>query len=214
MPGFFLYTFERNLHEMDKGLIKNVAVFCGSSAGNDPLIINDCVNLAGILYRNDIRLIYGGGNIGLMGILADEMLRLGGEVTGVIPEKLVGIEVAHHGITKLHIVKGMHERKALMASLADAFIILPGGIGTMEEFFEIYTWLQLGYHEKPIAIDNIGGFYDILLDFLNKLVEQEFVKKSQIDRLIVGENSVNVVKRITGLSSFQTMPRNVPAADL
>jgi len=181
---------------MNKGLIKNIAVFCGSSTGNDPDIIRDCLNLAETLFSKGITLVYGGGNVGLMGIIADEMLRLGGEVIGVIPEKLVETEVAHHGITKLHIVKGMHERKALMASLADAFIILPGGIGTMEEFFEIYTWLQLGYHDKSIAIDNIGGFYDILLDFLNKLVEQQFVMKSQIDRLIIENNSVNVINKI------------------
>lgn len=189
---------------MYNSIIRNIAVFCGSSTGNDHLIINDCRKLAHSLCEKKISLIYGGGNVGLMGILADEMLKLGGEVIGVIPEKLVGIEVAHHGITKLHIVKGMHERKALMASLADAFIILPGGIGTMEEFFEIYTWLQLGYHNKPIAIDNIGGFYDILIGFLNRLTELQFVKKSHIDRLIIEENSVEVLNRITELSSVQT----------
>jgi hypothetical protein len=199
MPGFFIYLAQK--YQMNKGLIQNVAVFCGSSAGDDPLIINDCTDMARALHSNNMKLIYGGGNLGLMGILADEMLRLGGEVIGVIPEKLVGIELAHHSVTKLHIVKGMHERKALMTSLADAFVILPGGIGTMEEFFEIYTWLQLGYHQKPIAINNIGGFYNILLNFLNALVEKKFVKQGHIDRLIIEDNSVSVLKRITELSS-------------
>jgi uncharacterized protein (TIGR00730 family) len=194
---------------MNKGLVNNVAVFCGSSTGIDQHIISDCRMLAGILCEKGIKLVYGGGNVGLMGILADEMLRLNGEVIGVIPEKLVGIEVAHHGITKLHIVKGMHERKALMASLADAFIILPGGIGTMEEFFEIYTWLQLGYHDKPIAINNIGGFYNILLEFLNRLVKLEFVKQNQIDRLIIGDNSPDVVNRVIELSYVDSASESV-----
>jgi len=176
--------------------IKKVAVFCGSATGNNPAIINDCLNLARAFCAYDITLVYGGGNVGLMGILADEILKQGGEVVGVIPEKLVEIEVAHLGITKLHIVTGMHERKAMMASMADAFIILPGGIGTMEEFFEIYTWLQLGYHNKPIAISNIDGFYNTLIAFLDHLVDQQFVKSSQIEKLIVESNSVDLIRRI------------------
>ena len=158
--------------------------------------MDDCLNLAAALCSHDIRLVYGGGNIGLMGMLADEVLRLGGKVIGVIPEKLLQIEVAHKRLTEMHVVKGMHERKALMASLADAFIVLPGGIGTMEEFFEIYTWLQLGYHGKPVAISNINGFYDILLSFLHMLVREEFVKKDQIDSLIIENNSTDLVNRI------------------
>ena len=176
--------------------VHKVAVFCGSATGNDPLIIQDCLNLAGAFCAQHITMIYGGGNVGLMGVLADEILRLDGEVIGVIPEKLVEIEVAHSGLTKLHIVKGMHERKALMTSLADAFIILPGGIGTMEEFFEIYTWLQLGYHNKPIAICNINGFYDTLIAFLNHLAEQHFVKNSHIEKLIIENNSVDLIRQI------------------
>jgi len=181
---------------MKTAQIKKVAVFCGSATGNNPAIIQDCLNLAHTLCAHNITMVYGGGNVGLMGVLADEILRQGGEAIGVIPEKLVEIEVAHNGLTKLHIVKGMHERKALMASMADAFIILPGGIGTMEEFFEIYTWLQLGYHNKPIAISNIGGFYNTLIAFLNHLVDQQFVKSSQVEKLIIEKNSVDLVHRI------------------
>jgi uncharacterized protein (TIGR00730 family) len=178
------------------GGIKRIAVFCGSSKGNDPAIVNDCLDLAAMLTSNNISLVYGGGNIGLMGLLADEILRLGGEVIGVIPEKLVEIEVAHNGLTKLHIVKGMHERKALMANMADAFIVLPGGIGTMEEFFEIYTWLQLGYHDKLLAIANVNGFYDILISFLNHLVEKQFVNAHQIEKLIIRDHSRDVISSL------------------
>src|SRR5512145_1646428 len=118
---------------MKNSQIKSVTVFCGSSKGDDLAFTQDCLELAATLHRNNITLVYGGGNIGLMGILADEMLRLGGEVIGVIPQKLADIEVAHHGVSKLHIVSTMHERKALMAGLSDAFLVLPGGIGTMDE---------------------------------------------------------------------------------
>lgn len=180
--------------------ITKVAVFCGSATGKDHVVIDDCMNLAAALVHHNITLIYGGGNVGLMGILADEMLRLGGEVIGVIPQKLVEIEVAHSKLTKLHVVTGMHERKALMADLADAFIVLPGGIGTMEEFFEIYTWLQLGYHDKPIGISNINGFYDILITFLNNLVKQQFVKSNHLEKLIIRENSTDLINRIIQLN--------------
>lgn len=181
---------------MTANSIKSIAVFCGSSNGHDPVLIKDCLNLAAAFCSHDITLVYGGGNVGLMGVLADEMLRRGGRVIGVIPEKLVQIEVAHKGLTQLHVVKGMHERKALMTSHSDAFMVLPGGIGTMEEFFEMYTWQQLGYHHKPIAISNINGFYDILIDFLKKLAERDFVKKSQVDRLIIESNSVKVLESL------------------
>jgi uncharacterized protein (TIGR00730 family) len=186
--------------------IKKVTVFCGSNTGKDEAFTKDCLELARALYKNHISLIYGGGNVGLMGVLADEILRLGGEVIGVIPKKLVEIEVAHTGLTKLHVVEGMHERKALMASLADAFLVLPGGIGTMEEFFEIYTWMQLGYHDKPIAISNVNGYYNVLKDLLNKLVEQSFVKTSQVEKLIIGDNSADILNRIIESSRLSAKP--------
>jgi uncharacterized protein (TIGR00730 family) len=176
--------------------IKRLAVFCGSAEGSDPSIIKCCLQLAGELNANKIALVYGGGNIGLMGILADEMLRLGSEVIGVIPQKLADIEVAHLGLTKLHIVPGMHERKALMANLSDAFLVLPGGIGTMEEFFEMFTWLQLGYHNKPVAILNINGFYELLISFMKQLVKMGFMKKEQFDSLIIRKNPADLINII------------------
>lgn len=173
---------------------KKIAVFCGSSAGSDPLIVQGCINLAKELHSGNTALVYGGGNIGLMGMLADEMLRLGGEVFGVIPQKLVDFEVAHVGLTRLHIVPGMHERKALMAQLSDAFVVMPGGIGTMEEFFEMFTWLQLGYHQKPVAILNINGFYNQLISFLKHMVDQGFMKKEHFDDLVIFDHPAGLVK--------------------
>lgn len=164
---------------------KRIAVFCGSNNGLDPSYTKSCLELARILVDNRIGMVFGGGNVGLMGILADEMLQLGGEVTGVIPQKLVDIEVAHRGCTHLHIVSGMHERKAMMADLSDAFVALPGGIGTLEELFEVYTWLQLGYHDKPVGVLNVNGFYDQLIGFLKQLVGQGFLKEYQFGRLQV-----------------------------
>jgi uncharacterized protein (TIGR00730 family) len=176
--------------------IKSVVVFCGSATGADTAIIQDCKDLAKALCVNHITLVYGGGNIGLMGILADEMLRLGGKVIGVIPRKLVDIELAHKGLTTLHIVADMHERKALMAKLADAFLVLPGGIGTMDEFFEIFTWLQLGYHEKPVGLSNIKGFYNGLIGFLDKLCNEGFVSKHIIGKLMICDNATDLLNKI------------------
>jgi len=181
---------------MENRLIKSIAVFCGSSIGSDPAIAQACLDLTRAMYSNKITLIYGGGNVGLMGIMADEMLRLGGEIIGVIPQKLVEIEVAHNGLTHLHIVPGMHERKALMGGLANAFAVLPGGIGTMEEFFEMFTWLQLGYHEKPVALLNTNGFYDLLIGFLKHLIRQGFVHQNQFEKLIISDNPHDLVNKI------------------
>jgi uncharacterized protein (TIGR00730 family) len=131
-----------------------------------------------------------------MGILADEMLRLGSEVIGVIPQKLVEIELAHQGLTQMHIVPGMHERKALMAQLSDAFLALPGGIGTMEELFEMYTWLQLGYHNKPVALLNTKGFYDPLIDLLENMVRQGFLNRDRCEQLMIGTKAESLIGRI------------------
>ena len=176
--------------------IHNIAVFCGSSSGVDPAHSRSCLDLARLLNINQIDLVYGAGNIGLMGILADEMLRLGSKVVGVIPQKLVDIEVAHTGLTEMHIVQTMHERKALMMNLADAFIILPGGIGTMDEFFDILTWRQLGYHSKEIAILNTNRFYDQLLLLLDQFKEQGFLHHSMIHSLIVSNSPDELMTRL------------------
>lgn len=135
-----------------------------------------------------IELVYGGGNVGLMGHIADSVLNLGGKVTGIIPERLVDKEVAHNGLTELIIVKTMHERKAKMADLSDGFIALPGGIGTLEEIMEVFTWLQLGYHSKPCALLNVNGFYDPLKMFLESMVTTKFLRKEQKESLLISDD--------------------------
>ena len=156
--------------------MKSLCVYCGSSPGASPVYAEAARALAGEMVAGRIELVYGGGNVGLMGIIADEVLRLGGEATGVIPQALLEKEVGHGGLTRLHIVKDMHERKAMMAELSDGFIAMPGGIGTLEELFEVLTWSQLGFHDKPIGLLNVDGFYDGLIQFMQHLVTQRFLK--------------------------------------
>ena len=157
-------------------MIKALCVYCGANAGITPQYAESARALARVLVSENISLVYGGGNVGLMGVIADEVLRLGGEVTGVIPTALVEREVGHTGLTRQFVVKDMHERKAMMASLADAFIAMPGGYGTLEELFEMLTWAQLGIHAKPIGLLNVNGFYDGLATFIDHLVGAGFVR--------------------------------------
>ena len=164
---------------------KRLCVFCGSSHGANPAYAEAATNLGGELARRGIGLVYGGGNVGLMGVIADAVLAAGGEVIGVIPEALMAKELGHNGIQDLRVVKTMHERKAMMAELADGFIAMPGGIGTFEEFFEIVTWAQLGFHSKPCALLNVNGFYDPLLRLVDHAIEERFIKASQRRILIV-----------------------------
>lgn len=152
-----------------------LCVFCGSNVGARPEYADAARSMAASLAARDIGLVYGGGRVGLMGILADEMLRLGGDVVGVIPRMLSEREVGHVGLSQLHVVETMHERKAKMADLADGFIALPGGIGTLEEIFEIWTWAQLGSHRKPCGFLDVGGFYAPLFEFLDRAVEERFL---------------------------------------
>jgi uncharacterized protein (TIGR00730 family) len=173
--------------ELEKALsseIKSLCVYCGSSYGAAPVYTDAARAMARTMVDNNIALVYGGGNVGLMGVIADEVLQLGGAVTGVIPQALMRREVGHTGLTRLHVVKDMHERKALMAELSDGFIAMPGGIGTLEELFEAYTWAQLGLHDKPIGLLNVDGFYDGLLTFLHHLVDQRFLKSEQSTLLL------------------------------
>lgn len=151
--------------------------------------------LARDMVSNDIALVYGGGKVGLMGVIADQVMRLGGKATGVIPEALMKWEVGHHGLTELHVVKDMHERKAMMAQLSDGFIALPGGLGTLEELFETLTWAQLGFHDKPIGLLNVAGFYDGLLAFMEQMVKQGFVKPAQASLLMHEAQAINLLKR-------------------
>lgn len=156
--------------------MKAICVYCGSSSGNSEVYLDGARDLAAEMVSQNMVLVYGGGRIGLMGAIADEVLRLGGQAIGVIPEALMKREVGHLGLTQLHVVKDMHERKAMMAELSDGFIAMPGGIGTLEELFEATTWSQLGLHDKPVGVLNLAGYYDQLLAFVEHMVKAGFLK--------------------------------------
>ena len=156
--------------------MRRVCVFCGSSSGARACYVDAARALGRVLAQGKIGLVYGGGRVGLMGVLADTVMAAGGEVVGVIPEAMVSKEVAHQGLTDLRVVGSMHERKALMAELADAFVALPGGFGTFEEFCEIVTWAQLGLHRKPCGLLNVEGYYDRLLALFDHAVAEQFVR--------------------------------------
>ena len=169
-----------------------VCVFCGSNPGLRADYGIAVQGLAIALVRSGFDLVYGGGNVGLMGQLADAMLHAGGQVIGVIPKALCDKEVAHHGVTELRIVETMHQRKAMMNDLSDAFIALPGGYGTLDEFFEILTWAQLGIHAKPCGLLNVAGYYDSLLAMLDRAVAEGFLRPAH-RKLITAENDANVL---------------------
>ena len=167
--------------------IKSVCVFCGSRVGDNPAYALAASHLGTLLASKNIQLVYGAGNIGLMGLVADACLAANGKVVGVIPTKLVEKEVAHKGLTELIVVESMHERKALMATKSDAFVALPGGFGTCDELFEILTWAQLGIHHKPIGILNTDGFFNPLLAWIDQMIDQGFVKQRFKELLLVAE---------------------------
>lgn len=175
---------------------RTLCVYCGSSTGASPVYAKAARDLASTLAESNINLVYGGGNIGLMGTIANEMLRLGAEVTGVIPQALMRKEVGHLDVTRLHVVKDMHERKAMMADLADGFIAMPGGMGTLEELFEVLTWSQLGLHEKPIGLLNVEGFYDGLLNFMQHLAAQGFVRPEHAALLVHANDPATLLDRM------------------
>jgi len=175
---------------------KRLCVFCGSSHGANPTYAEAAKNLGGELARRGIALVYGGGNVGLMGVIADAVLTGNGEVIGVIPEALMAKELGHRRIQDLRVVKTMHERKAMMAELADGFIAMPGGIGTFEEFFEIVTWAQLGFHSKPCALLNVNRFYDPLLHLLDHAIAECFVKPKQRDHVLVESDFSKLLDRM------------------
>lgn len=175
--------------------MKKICVFCGSSTGKSPIYSNTALKLGNYFAENEISLIYGGGNIGLMGIISSTVMDRGGHVIGIIPE-MIHENVTHKGISELIVVKTMHERKALMYSMSDAFICLPGGIGSLEELLEVFTWLQLGYHSKPVMILNIKGFYNNLIKQLEFMVEEGFLKEEHLSNLIVKDNIDNLIDDI------------------
>lgn len=155
--------------------IKRVCVFCGSSTGNNGVFIDETRALGKMLTEHNIELVYGGGSVGLMNVIANTVLTYGGKAHGVIPDHLLQREVGHNNLTALHVTDSMHERKAMMAELSDAFIALPGGYGTLEELMEAITWLQLQIHTKPVILYNIGGYYDKLIDFIEHATESGFI---------------------------------------
>jgi uncharacterized protein (TIGR00730 family) len=169
--------------------VRRVCVFCGSSPGNDPIYLDVARTFGALLAARGLGLVYGGGDIGLMGVLADAALAAGGEVIGVIPRALVNREVAHHGLSDLRVVSSMHERKALMADLADAFVALPGGLGTLEELCEVLTWAQLGIHAKPCGLLDVRCYYGPLLAFLDRVVEEGFMHRENRDLLLVDDDA-------------------------
>lgn len=174
-PGYFSKTDNLSANVNANTPAFSICVYCGSRPGNHPEFTTIAVQVGTWIGAHGGQLVYGGGRNGLMGAVADATLAAGGRVIGVIPKTLVDKEQAHHGCTELHIVDTMHERKRIMAEQADAFLALPGGIGTFEEFFEVWTWRQLGYHDKPIGLLNLNGYYDSLLGFLQSSVSSGFM---------------------------------------
>lgn len=177
-------------------MLASIAVFCGSSNGTDPAFIGAARAFGALLARERITLVYGGGHVGLMGALADAVLAAGGRVVGVIPRALWDREIGHGGLTELHVVETMHERKALMASLAEAFVALPGGLGTLEEIFEVWTWGQLGIHAKPCGFLDVNGYYAPLLSFLDGAVERGLVRREHRAMAIVDDDCATLLRRL------------------
>lgn len=188
-----------------KNKLRAICVYCGASSGHAPTHAAAATLLGEELARQNITLVYGGGRVGLMGIVADAVMRMEGEVIGVIPQALMDTEVGHEHISRLVVVKDMHERKALMADYADAFIALPGGLGTLEELFETLTWSQLGFHEKPVGLLNVDGFYDGLVGFIAHQVREGFVRPEH-EKLLL--NASEVPALMEQLQRFE-MPEGV-----
>lgn len=192
--------------------MKRICVFCGSQPGLRPIYQSTAEQLGQLLAQQSIELVYGGGKAGLMGIVADAALAAGGRVIGIIPESLVAREVGHDGLTELHVVKTLHERKAIMADLSDAFIVLPGGYGTLEELSEVLSWAQLGLHQKPCAFLNLEGFYDPLITFFDHLVAEKFLLPSSRSLVLEEKDPVTLLDR---LATYQpvTVDRWIQASD-
>ncbi len=185
---------------MSENKIKKLAVFCGSSLGFEEIYAQEARKLGSVLHQHQIGLVYGGASVGIMNEIANTVLTLGGEAIGVMPESLVKVEIAHKNLTHLHVTKSMHERKAVISDLSDGFILLPGGVGSLEEFFEVFTWSQLGYHQKPCGVLNIHGYFDGLLQFLNHTVASGFVKQAHLDSIIVEQDPEKLIQRFQNYS--------------
>jgi uncharacterized protein (TIGR00730 family) len=179
---------------------QSICVFCGSAASVSPEYVTATREFASAAVERGLRVVYGGASVGLMGVLADAVLALKGEVVGVIPGALVDREIAHRGLTELHIVGTMHERKAKMAQLADAFVALPGGLGTLEELFEVWTWAQLGLHTKPCGLLNSRRYYDPLIEFLNHARDEGFVRRELRAALVVDDDPNRLIDQLISTS--------------
>ncbi len=176
--------------------IQKIVVFCGSSIGTDEVYVQAALRTGALFAERGIDLVYGGGGIGLMGIVANTMMEKGARVTGVIPKFLATKEIANNEITELIVVETMHERKAIMNQMSDAVLVLPGGIGTLEEFFEVFTWGQLGLHQKPIAILNVKGFYNPLIELIDHMRSQGFLRGEHFDMLIVSDSLEEILTKM------------------
>jgi uncharacterized protein (TIGR00730 family) len=186
--------------------MNSICIFCGANFNGDPILKQTVEQLAEIMVNRDITLVFGGGKVGMMGLLADAVLSRGGKAIGVIPQFLMDKEVGHRGLTELHIVDNMHQRKQLMSDLCDGIITLPGGFGTLEEFFEVLTWLQLGLHNKPIGVLNVNGFYDFLLKQMDVMVEQQFLKPANRKLVLTSGDAIELVNL---MENFDAKPDEV-----
>lgn len=175
---------------------RRICVYCGSNRGMSPAFADAAIALGKELATRRIALVYGGGHVGLMGVIADTVLAAGGEVIGVIPSALQAKELGHTGLSELHVVESMHERKQMMADLSDGFIAMPGGVGTLEELFETFTWLQLGFHDKPVALLNAGGFYTGLVSFVRQLTGEGFLKPEHEACLLVDDKAGALIEKM------------------
>jgi uncharacterized protein (TIGR00730 family) len=183
-----------------------LCVYCGSRTGSAPAYARAAEEVGSWIGRKGWQLVYGGGCAGLMGVVADAALASGATVTGVIPESLMVRELGHSGLTELHVVQTMHQRKQMMAERSDAFLALPGGIGTFEELFEVWTWRQLGYHDKPLGVLNVDGYFDTLLDFLGQAQQRGFVNEAQRSLLQVGRDPATLLDQLDVLARQATAP--------
>jgi len=186
--------------------LNSVCVYCGSNFNGDIQLRNAIKQLAETLVKQQIKLVYGGGSVGVMGVLANDVLELGGLVTGIIPQCLLDKEVGHKGVSEMIVTENMHQRKQKMADLSDGFVILPGGFGTLEEFFEVLTWLQLGLHNKPIGVLNVNGFYDPLFAQMDMMVQSRFLKPANRD-LVFNEADAEIL--INKMDDFSAIPDEV-----
>ena len=186
--------------------LKSLCVYCGSNFNGDLYLKQAVEILAKEMAENNIKLIFGGGSVGVMGLIANAILKNGGEAIGIIPQFLMDKEVGHKGLTEMIVTENMHQRKQKMADLSDGFLVLPGGFGTLEEFFEVLTWLQLGLHQKAIGVLNVGGFYDFLFKQMDVMVEQRFLKQINRDLVIDESDPIEIIKK---MNNFVAKPDDV-----